>query len=171
MADIMEYNAVSEIRSKKELFICEQLSQLKSPAEVVENYNRENPNDQIRTQNVAYYKKTRANMISKMREKFLEKQMRIPIAHEKVRLSRMEELYQKTQLIGVEEPETQLKSIETSLKCLKEAREEIKGGNSSQNIVQFNQYNELTPEQLMDKKRELENKFIELSRKEGNIYG
>ena len=155
----------NEIVDEKELFVIQQLAQLKSVSEVAKAYNAKFDGKKVTIPMVRYYKETRAPIIEQMRDKFISKTMYIPIANEKVRLRRTEGLYQESQKIeGVKD------KVEVSLKCLKEAREEIKGeSGSTQNFLQFNQYNELTDEQLLDKQKELEQKFIELSKK-GESY-
>lgn len=155
-----------EIRDEKELFIIEQFAKLKSCKEISELYNAKFPDaKKIAPYGMHYYKKTRAPIIEQLRERFITRTMNIPIANERVRLKRTEDLYQESQRIeGVKD------KVEVSLRCLKEAREEIKGeSGSTQNFLQFNQYNDLTDEQLLDKQKELENKFLELSKK-GNVY-
>lgn len=161
-----KYNP-DEIMNEKELFIVQQFAQLKSVSEVRESYNKKFCNDKpLSAHGIRYYKETRAPIIEQLRDKLISKTMVIPIANEKVRLKRTEDLYNVATTI-LEKKDM----VETSLKCLKEAREEIKGESGSvQNFLQLNQYNELTDEQLLEKKRELESKFIELSKK-GESYG
>jgi len=162
----------TEISSEHELFVIQQLAQLKSPKVVAELCDKRFPDDKkISIAMVRYYKHTREPIIEELRDKFISKAMNIPIANERVRLKRTEDLYNaSSNLVARDDDRLVLSAVEVSLKCLKEAREEVKGeGSSTQNILQFNQYNELTDEQLMDKKKELEDKFLELSKK-GEVY-
>ena len=157
-----------EIKDSKELFILEQFAQLKSPREVAELYSVKFPNaKKLVAQTMRYYKETRMPIIEQLRDKFISKTMNVPIANEKIRLKRTEDLYNASaNLVARDDDRVVLSAVEVSLKCLKEAREEVKGeGGSAQNFIQLNQYNELTNDELMDKKRELEQKFIELSKK------
>ena len=154
---------------KKEVFICEMLAQSRSYDEISKGWAKLSPEDKPLTkQAIYYYIKTHKNKIEDMRQKFIEKTvekaMEVPIANEKVRLMRMEDLYQVST--------TMLKKkdmVTSSLECLREARQEVKGDTgSTQNYLQLNQFNELTNEQLLEKKRELEQKFLELSKKGDN---
>lgn len=160
-----------EIRDERELFILTQFSQLKTCREVAELHNTKFPNlKKVSPEGMKYYKQSRAAIIEEMRDKFIDKAMNIPIANERVRLKRTEDLYTAASNVVAKDDNRILSAVEVSLKCLKEAREEIKGESGSvQNFLQFNQYNELTDEQLLDKKRELENNFLELSKK-GEVY-
>ena len=115
---------------------------------------------------IRYYKETRGPIIEEMRNKVLDKALKVPIANETVRLQRTEALYQVSTTILDKKD-----MVDTSLKCLKEARDEVKGeGSSSQTYLQFNQYNELSDEELLFKKKELENKIIELNKKGEKVY-
>ena len=156
-----------EIKGERELFIIEQFAQLKGSTEVSELYNAKFPDARrISPGGMRYYKETRAPIIEQMRDKFISKSMNIPIANERVRLKRTEDLYNAASNIVAKDDKRVLNAVDISLKCLREAREEVKGeGGSTQNILQFNQYNELTDEQLLDKQKELEHKFLELSKK------
>ena len=161
-----------EISSEQEVFIMQQLAQLKPALEVTKLCNANFPQGkQVSVPTVYYYKRTRAPTIDELRDKFLSKAMEVPIADEKTRLSRTEYLYQAAAQVVTKADKRVLSAVETSLKCLKEAREEIKGeGGSTQNYLQLNQYNQLTDEQLLEKEKELELKFIELSKKGANSY-
>lgn len=158
--------------SEKEMFIVQQLAKLKGPSEIVRLYNAKYPrNKPINIQTVHYFKKTRLPAVDNLKEKFLEKKLEIPIASEAVRLKRTEDLYNAAAEVVGEKDIRVLQAIGVSLNCLKEAREELKGEGSTQNYVQFNQYNELSDEQLMDKQKELEKKFLDLDKKGEQKYG
>ena len=154
------------IRTEKELFICEQLAQLKTPNEIIGLWQKKNPTDgKLSAQLIYYYKKTYTAQIEDMRDKIMEKSLEVPIANEKIRLQRTENLYQVSASILHKKDR-----VDTSLKCLKEAREECKGeAGASQSYLQFNQYNELSDTELLEKKKEIERKFLELTRK-GDSY-
>lgn len=162
---------IPETVKEKELFICAQLAQMKTLSEIVILCREKFPHQKCKmtTQAISYYKRTKAPIIEQMREKILNAtmNMNIPIADEKVRLRRTEQLYQLSATLVKKED-----IINNSLKCLKEAREETKGEiGSTQNYLQFNQYNELSDEQLIEKKRELEGKIIDLSKvKKEEVY-
>lgn len=162
-----------EIKDEKELFIIEQFAQLKGYKAVSELYNSRFPDaKRITPQGMMYYKRTRAPLINEARDRFITKSMNIPIANERIRLKRTEDLYNAAANVVAQKDEQILNAVEVSLKCIKEAREEVKGEiGSTQTFLQFNQYNELTDEQLLDKQKELEQKFIELSKKGENSYG
>lgn len=159
------------INDEKEFFILEKLSEGKTCTEVSRLYHAKFPDDRvISPQGIRYYKETREDVIEEIRLKVINKMMHIPIANEKVRLKRMEDLYQAASNVVATDDEKRLNAIGVSLSCLREAREEVKGNKESPAII-FNQYNELTPEGLLDKKKELERKFIELSKKGDDTYG
>ena len=150
------------ITHKKQLFICEQLAQLKSSTEIMELWTQENPNDEkITYKMVNYYKIKYTPQIQDKRDKIMEQSLEIPIANEKIRLQRTETLYQAaTSILNKKD------MVNTSLNCLKEAREETKGETgSTQAYLQFNQFNELSDADLLAKKKELEEKVLELSKK------
>ena len=157
----------SEIKNERELFIIQEFAQLKSVPQVTEACNKKFTNlKPLSVYTINYYKRTRAPVIAQLRDEIINKAMEVPIANEKTRLQRTEKLYQVATTILAKKDR-----VETSLHCLKEAREEVKGeSGSTQNFLQFNQYNEFTNEELMEKKRELERKFIELSKKGVNSY-
>ena len=156
---------------KKETFICEHIAQMKPYSEIVEDWAKENPVEKpITKQAVYYFVKTRNHIIEDTRQKILEKRIEkaieVPIANEKIRLQRMEHLYNTAS--GIRNTKDM---VGTSLDCLKEARQEVKGDSgSTQNFLQLNQFNELTDMQLLEKKKELEEKFIELSKRGANKY-
>ena len=159
-----------KLNPKKELYICEQLVKLKTYREISEGWAKLNPEDKpLTNQAINYYIVTRRNKIEDLRNKLIEKTveraMEVPIANEKVRLQRMEDLYHISTTILLKKDK-----VAAALSCLKDARTEVKGDTTpTQNYLQLNQFNELTNEQLMEKKRELEQKFIELS-KRGDVY-
>ena len=100
-----------------------------------------------------------------MREKIVAGAMGVPIADEKIRLERTEKLYHVAATILNKKD-----MVDTSLRCLKEAREEVKGESSLKEMhLQLNQFNQLTDAELIRKKKDLESKIVELSRKDG-IY-
>ena len=159
------------INPKKEAYICEQLVRLKSHRKIAEGWAKLNPDDKPLTkQAINYYIVTRKNKVEDLRNKLIEKTveraMEVPIANEKVRLQRIEDLYHISTTILEKKDK-----VVTALDCLREARQEIKGDTAStQNYLQLNQFNELTNEQLLEKKRELELKFIELNKRGANSY-
>ena len=160
-----------KLNPKKEAYICEQLVKLKTHREISEGWAKLNPEDKpLTNQAINYYIVTRKSKVEDLRNKLIEKTveraMEVPIANEKIRLQRMEDLYHISNTILQKKDK-----VTSALNCLKEARQEIKGDTAStQNYLQLNQFNELTNEQLLEKKRELEHKFIELSKKGANSY-
>lgn len=96
----------------------------------------------------------RSDEVEQLRSQYLKTVADIPIAIEKKRLERNEELYQLSQELG-----NKKEKIDYGIRCLREAREEIKGSHSTVNLTQFNQYNELSDDELIAKKKELEEKF------------
>lgn len=112
------------------------------------------------------FKSANSGLIEKLREKFLEKTSDIPIAQERIRLEREEELYQLSQKVEKKESKVIL-----GLSCLREAREETKVRSPSE--ISFNQYNEfreLSDQDLMLKLQEIRRQVTELVKKEGDVY-
>ncbi len=159
------------LNPEKEKFICERLAQLKTNKIISEEWAKLHPEEQtLSMQAIRYYLITRRAKVEdikqKLIEKTIEKAMEVPIANEKIRLQRMEDLYHISTTILEKKDK-----VTTALGCLKEARQEVKGDTTStQNYLQLNQFNELTNEQLLEKRRELEQKFIELTKRGANSY-
>lgn len=99
--------------------------------------------------------------IEEMKGKFLVSSAEVPIAMEKNRLERDEALYQLSQeLTGKKD------KIYAGLAVLKEAREETKGSQVQPNLFQFNQFNSMTDEELLAKKKQLEKKILDIKKVE-----
>jgi len=144
-----------DFKTAKEKFILERLAQGMKPKEIIDGYNALKRGDTISSRVVNYYRTRRSELISRMRDTVVMNSMDIPIANERVRLQRAEELYSQAQgIMGVKD------KVETSLKCLDFAREETQTDTPQNLNVQFNQFNELTNEQLLEKKKELERKIL-----------
>ena len=138
------------INGDQKLFICNLIAQYKKPREVVKLVEEEH-NIVIKGDLVLRYKNSNKDLIDNLRSQFLANINDIPIAQKRIRLERADELYEASQEIH-----TVKDKVDSSLKCLKEAREETEGKGQSVTFQQFNQYNQLTDEELEDKIKEIE---------------
>ena len=102
--------------------------------------------------------------IEDLKNSYLEKSIeQVPIANEYVRLQREELLYKVSQKLS-----RNTERIDYGLKVLREAREETDKKQEVGTAIQFNQFNQLTDEELLDKKKKMESRILELSKtKEG----
>jgi len=142
------------ITDDQKMFICNMIAQYKKPREVVELIKDEHDIN-IDSALVSRYKKDNQKLINKLRETFLSTVVEVPIAQKRVRLERTEELYDIA------------KSVPVKLKCLSSAREEVEGkGAGGVTFQQFNQYNQLTDEELQEKIKEIEFKVAKASAEE-----
>ncbi len=140
----------------KNVFICNLLAQYKTAPEIVKLY-KETHNEETTNKFVYSIKKANQEFIEKQRAIYLANLSDVPIAQEKIRLERDEELYKLA--LTIESPK---ESIYAALGCLKEAREETKKVESGNNFIQFNQFNTLSDDELLEKKRRLEEKIISI---------
>jgi len=136
------------------MYICNLLAQYKKPKEII-SLIKEEHNIKVSPSSISQYKKENKELIEKLRTSFLATINDVPIAQKKIRLERADELYTISQeLRGGEK-------VNLSLKCLKEAREEVEGaGSGSVTFQQFNQYNALSDEELREKLKEVEEKIV-----------
>lgn len=141
----------------KKFFICNLLAQYKTASEVKELV-KEVHNAEISNSVIYSLKKAHPQLIERLRTKYLSDLTSVPIAQEKVRLERDELLYQLSLTI-----ENEPDRVDAALRCLKEAREETKSTTQTQNnFIQFNQFNSLTDDELLEKKRRLEEKILNI---------
>jgi len=109
-------------------------------------------------------RKEHQDTIDKYREKFLNQGLDVPIAIEKVRLDRAETLYQLSQTLKSDRDK-----INDGLRCLKEAREEMKGAAQHINFNQYNQYNQMSDRELQAKLHQIEKDIVDMTKK-GDSY-
>ncbi len=141
---------------ERNYFICNLFSQYKSGKEVKRLLKEVHKVD-LTLDSLWQIKGKHLKLIERLRAKYLNDLIDVPIAQEKIRLERDEELYNLA--LTIENPKDR---IPVALTCLKEAREETKKVEHSQSFIQFNQFNQLTDEELLEKKRRLEEKIINL---------
>lgn len=136
------------------MYICNLLAQYKKPKEIISLIEEEH-NLKVSSSSISQYKKENKELIEKLRTNFLSTINDVPIAQKRIRLERTDELYAVSQeLKGGEK-------VNLSLKCLKEAREEVEGaGSSNITFQQFNQYNKLSDDELQEKLKEVEEKIM-----------
>ena len=159
--------SIGQIKKEKELFIVEQLAQLKSVGEITSAYVEKFPDRKpLNPALIYYYRTSRRGAIEQMRAKFLEEATHIPIANEQTRLKRAERLFILSETIL--KPENR---IDAALECLKYAKDETKGERGGNQYLQFNQFNNLSDRELLEKQKDLENKIVNLSKKGDGSYG
>ncbi len=146
----------SPVLNERNFFICNLYAQYKTATEI-QKLLKEVHNFNMTPQTINKIAKKNEKTIERLREKYLNDLMSVPIAQEKIRLERDEELYNLALTI-----ENKKDRVGTALTCLKEAREETKKVDHSQNFIQFNQFNSLSDEELLEKKRRLEDKILNI---------
>lgn len=152
---VHQVERIEDLKTPKEKFIVEQLAQMVEPKDIIRKY-AEAGMGRIDDAAVAYYRRTRGEVVRQLREKIMEASMDVPIANERIRLQRAEILYNQAQNItGLRD------KVNTSLSVLDFAREETKESVPANVNMQFNQFNQLTNEQLIQKKIELERKIAQ----------
>lgn len=160
---------MTKIRGHIETYICNLLAQDKNPREVSQLL-QDSQRISITSQTIRKFSQEKEPIIERIRQELSEKMLKryIPIASETTRMEREEALYQLSQSL-----KQRTERIDYGLRCLGAAREECKSEkkDSTPQNVQFNQYNILTDEQLLFKKRELEKSIIALSKKGDGSYG
>lgn len=152
---------------ERNYFICNLFAQYKS-GEEVKRLVKEIHNVDLTLTSLYIIKSKHLKLVERLRAKYLNDLIDVPIAQEKVRLERDEELYNLA--LTIENPKDR---IPVALTCLKEAREETKKIEHSNNFIQFNQFNQLTDEELLEKKRRLEEKILNIKAEvvDGKISG
>ena len=145
---------------------CQMLAQFKDPIDIIRRLNAKY-DMAISQDTVREFEEKHVKEITTARTRYLSSTMQVPIANERVRLERVEELYQTCKKLG--RPE---RKIRYSLDCIKEAREETKGPSDGMvTNIQVNQFNQLSDEELLDKRKQIEKKIYELSKKGDSSYG
>ena len=142
--------------SERNYFICNLFAQYKTAPEVKVLLKEVHEVD-LSLSSLNVIRSNNLKFIERHRAKYLNELMDVPIAQEKIRLERDEELYNLALTITDKKDK-----ISTALTCLKEAREETKRVDHSQSFIQFNQFNQLTDEELLEKKRRLEEKILNI---------
>lgn len=148
--------AKSPVLNERNFFICNLAAQYKTATEIQELL-KEVHSSSMTSQTINKITNRNLKTVEKLREKYLADLMTVPIAQEKIRLERDEELYKLALTI-----ENRKDRINAALTCIKEAREETKKSDHNQNFIQFNQFNTLTDEELLEKKRRLEDKILNI---------
>ncbi len=146
----------SPVLNERNFFICNLAAQYKSASEI-QDLLKEVHNFSMTPQTINKITSKNLKTVEKLREKYLADLMTVPIAQEKIRLERDEELYNLALTI-----ENRKDRINSALICIKEAREETKKSEHNQNFIQFNQFNTLTDEELLEKKRKLEDRILNI---------
>jgi DNA-binding helix-hairpin-helix protein with protein kinase domain len=142
--------------SDRNYFICNLIAQYKTAPEV-QTLLKEVYGVDLSTTSIGIIKRDNLKFVEKRRAKYLSEIQDVPISQERIRLERDEELYNLALTIADKKDK-----INTALTCLKEAREETKKVEHNNNFIQFNQFNQLTDEELIEKKRRLEDKILNI---------
>jgi len=143
-----------KLSPNEKLLVCNLIAQYKKPKQIQlvldEEYGLKVKLNRIRE----FYGKEK-QLIDNLRERYLSTVSEVPIAQKRVRLEREETLYETADEID----ETKDK-IDTKLKCLASAREEIEGrGGQNVSFTQVNQYGNLSDQEVVDKIKEIELKI------------
>jgi len=129
------------------------IAQYKKPKEIKELVEEQHGIN-VKTTTISKFKQDEKELIGKLRAQYLETVVEVPIAQKRVRLERAEGLYESACEI-----DNSKDRIDTRLKCLSNARDEVEGKGSSQvTFAQYNQYNNLSDDELNYKIREIEEK-------------
>jgi hypothetical protein len=144
------------MQQERKIFICNLLAQYKTAPEI-QTLLKEIHKVDMGKNTIYKIKEDNGKFIEQQRAKYLANLSDVPIAQEKVRLERDEELYLLS--LGIKNPKDR---VSTALSCLKEAREETKKVEYQNNFIQFNQFNTLTDDELLEKKRRIEEKIINI---------
>lgn len=157
----------TKIKGHTETYITNLLAQDKPVREIC-NLVLETHHISIAPITVYKFAKIKEPVIERIRQVLSEKMLKraVPIASEGVRLEREEALWQLSQCL-----KRNTERIDYGLRCLGAAREECKVNQPAATNIQFNQFNSLTDEQLLLKKRELEKSIIGLSKIGEGSYG
>lgn len=143
---------------------CQLIAEFKEPLEVIRALN-DRYDLNISEETIKNFTEKHEKEIGRLRAAYLSEVSTVPIANEKIRLERTEDLYKQSQKL-----EDSSTKILRSLDCLRTAREETKGVGSQGLNVQFNQFNELTDEEIVDKKAVIEKKIMDLMKKGKDSY-
>lgn len=150
----------TKIRGHIETYVTNLLAQDKPVREIC-NLLSETHHITIAPITVYKFAKQKEPIIERIKQELSEKMLKrsIPIASEGIRLERNEALWQLSQGLR-----RNTERIDYGLRCLGAAREECKNKEPNTTNIQFNQFNQLTDEQLLLKKRELEKSIIDLGK-------
>ena len=142
------------ITPDQKILICNLLAQYKKPRQIMSILKDEHELN-VKTKTITKFKNSEQELIGKLRDRFLATVAEVPIAQKRIRLERAENLYEISQELEGKD------RVDSGVKVLATAREEVEGKGSSQiTLQQFNQYNQLTDEELQDKIKDIESKIM-----------
>lgn len=157
----------SKIQGMAKVYLIDQLAKDK-PLVNIQKDLKTLYNIDIAYVNLHSYKKKLKFMIEDRKTDIIQKTLdEIPIANQTVRLDREETLYNISQNIQGQKDKDK---IIYGISVLREARQETEQLEPVTANIQFNQFNQLTDEQLLKTKKDLEMKILELSKRGGNSY-
>ena len=146
-----------ELSKDQQIEVVKQLAEFKSIPDVREFIKTEYGKD-LAYGSVQFYLKSKKwkPMLERMREEFVAPIMSIPVAHKYIRLSRLEDLYQKT-------VNGSLKEVDKIRECrelMSEARAEIEGSKGNKTGDMFlTQINNFSDDELRTKKDTILNRL------------
>jgi len=147
-----------KLSPNENLLVCNLIAQYKKPRQI-QSILEEEYGVKLGLKRIRNFYGKEEKLIADLRERYLATVSEVPIAQKKVRLEREEQLYEVAD--GIEEIKGK---IDSKLKCLASAREEIEGrGAQSVTFAQYNQYNQLSDEELQYKIKEIELKIAKAS--------
>lgn len=146
-------------------FAKEQLAKMKSYGEIIKELGEKFKITTTESELIRLEKKS-TREIQSIRTKYLLDLSAVPIANEVIRLERTEEFFKLSQGLNKD-----TSKIDYGLKCLKEARQEIKGeGEGLTANIQVNQFTGMSDEELIQKKKKMDSKIMELIKREDGTY-
>lgn len=160
---------IKKITKRARNFICSLSGQYKSAAEIRQMLAQRYEID-VTIDAIYYVIHANKKTVEKFKQKYMSEALDVPLAIEKVRMERNETLYQLSQ---TSDELTDKEKITTGLMCLKEARDEMKGSQiGSVTLNQYNQYNNLTDEQLKQEIKRIESRIAATLnlKKKGEVY-
>ena len=143
-----------KLNQDEKILVCNLIAQYKKPKQIQILLDDEH-DIKLKLNTIRKFNETDKELIGKLREHYLSTVSEVPIAQKRIRLEREEALYETA-----DEIDEVKDKIDTKLKCLASAREEVEGrGGQTVTFAQYNQYNQLSDEELQQKIKEIELKI------------
>ena len=154
-----------KLTQEEETKICDLFGHFKTASQIQRILKEEN--GITISKNSLYYISNRPKnkqVIAKCRDVYQIAPIEVPLATKRGRMERIQELDELTEGLPSKD------KIQYGLRCVKESRDEMEGSPVSLHLAQYNQYNLLSNDELIDKKEELKKKIIALVKREGGSY-
>lgn len=154
------------LKEKHKEFICNLIAQYKQQDEIIEEL-RATYDIKILPNQITRIRQKKYDLIEKLRNVYLFNLAKVPIAQKRVRLERLEGIYEVATTI---DPLKQ--RISMQLKCLNAAQTEVEGkvGAGTVYNTQINQYSNLSDKDLKEKIKRLRSEILDLAKDKENRY-